>query len=129
MKTCRPFLSAAFAILAGPLCAAGGAPEAPALAVAPQNIAPTATTAGREQVNVIGEPRMAQGHPCTLWDQEDIVQLKKMLATSPGLQAELARLTKEADNTVHMPDFAGPVKLHLKANGQGELTAAGKTKP
>jgi hypothetical protein len=94
MNMCRQFLIASVAGLAGQLCAAVGAP---------QDIAPTATTGGREQVKVIGQPRMARGHPCTLWDQEDIAQLKKMLTTSPGLQAEFARLTKEMDRRIAQP--------------------------
>ena len=67
------------------------------------NIAPTAATMDRAKIEVVGQPRVAPGHPCTLWDQEDITQLKAMLGTSQALQAEVARLTKEVDRRIGQP--------------------------
>jgi hypothetical protein len=67
------------------------------LPILPQNIAATVATLRPAEVEVVGQPRTTKGHPCTLWDQEDVAQLKKLLATSPGLQAEFVRLKQQMD--------------------------------
>ncbi len=33
---------------------------------------------------VIGEPRKATGHPCTIWDKQDLARFKKEIATYPA---------------------------------------------
>ena len=65
--------------------------------VSAANIAPTIATAVREKVEVFGEPRMTKGHPCTLWDKEDIAHYKEMLKTSKELQIQLAELKDRMD--------------------------------
>ncbi|PTX95332.1 hypothetical protein DB345_13735 [Spartobacteria bacterium LR76] len=63
----------------------------------PANIAPTAATSGEAPVQVHGEPRMAQGHPNTLWDQQDIDELKAQIPTNQALQEDLDRLKTRLD--------------------------------
>ena len=84
------------------------APTAPAVTVAgydavmlPANIASTVRTG--KQIEVFGEPRMSKGHPCTLWDQEDIDLLKKNLKTDKRLQDELSRLKADMDKRIAAP--------------------------
>jgi hypothetical protein len=67
------------------------------------SIAPTAATMDRGDVEVTGQPRMSKGHPCTLWDQEDIARLQKQLATCQPLQEEFAKLKKEMDRRIAQP--------------------------
>jgi hypothetical protein len=69
----------------------------------PAFIAPTAVTAREGNVAVVGQPRMAKGHPCTLWDQEDVDRLKGMLQTSKALQEEYARLKADMDKRIAQP--------------------------
>ena len=70
--------------------------------VNPANIAPTpATRAGT--VEVYGQPRMTKGHPCTVWDQEDIDHYKEMLKTSKELQVKLAEIKKRIDDRMADP--------------------------
>ena len=60
----------------------------------PANLVPTGASAAEDKVEVVGQPRMTQGHPCTLWDEEDIAHYKDMLKTSQELQAQYAGLKK-----------------------------------
>jgi hypothetical protein len=69
----------------------------------PAFIAPTAATVREANVAVIGRPRMAKGHPCTLWDQEDVARLKDLLKTSKPLQEEFAKLKAEMDKRISEP--------------------------
>ena len=67
-------------------------------------------------------PRLAQGHPCTLWDKQDVAAYRGSLRTNPDLKAAFAELqtwgnarvaaplnvpahTLEADGTWTFPDF------------------------
>ena len=68
-----------------------------------QNIAPTSATAGRGPAPVIGQPRLCQGHPCTLWDKQDVARLRELLKTSPVLQQEFTRLKAEMDRRLAQP--------------------------
>lgn len=74
--------------------------DAPAL---PANIAPTAGAAAEGKVEVVGQPRVTQGHPCTLWDKEDIAHYKEMLKTSKELQIQYAGLKKAMDDRLTQP--------------------------
>jgi hypothetical protein len=74
--------------------------QAPAAAA---NIAPTAGAMAESKVEVVGQPRMTQGHPCTLWDQEDINHYKEMLKTSKELQLQYAGLKKAMDGRLRQP--------------------------
>jgi hypothetical protein len=49
----------------------------------PPMLMPTANLAARPPVAVIGKPRAAKGHPCTIWDAQDIAELKQQIATVP----------------------------------------------
>jgi hypothetical protein len=69
----------------------------------PANIAPTAGAMAGGKVEVVGEPRTTKGHPCTLWDAEDIAHFKDMLKTSKELQAQYAGLTKAMDVRITQP--------------------------
>ena len=52
---------------------------------------------------VFGKPRITQGHPCLLWDKEDIVQYRERLKTNSELKAEADRLKKWADQRTQQP--------------------------
>ena len=77
----------------------------------PANLVPTIGNMAESKVEVIGQPRMTQGHPCTLWDQEDIAHYKEMLKTSQELQGQLAGLKKAMDIRMTQPlGIPQPVK-------------------
>ncbi len=66
----------------------------------PANIAPTAATNAGAPVEVTGEPRITKGHPCTLWDQEDIDGLKARLPQSTEMQSSLDKLKTVLDRAL-----------------------------
>ncbi len=66
----------------------------------PANIAPTPATSAGAAVQVAGEPRVTKGHPCTLWDQEDIDGLKALLPNSKEMQDSLDKLKKDLDKSL-----------------------------
>ena len=68
-----------------------------------QNIAPTAGAAVTGGVKVFGEPRQTKGHPCTIWDSEDIAHYQSMLKTSPELKAQLDGLIQAMDKRITQP--------------------------
>ena len=69
----------------------------------PANIAPTTTGASSAPVEVVGQPRVTKGHPCTLWDNEDIQHFREMLKTSKELQSQLAELKAAMDARMAEP--------------------------
>jgi len=72
--------------------------------VSAANLAPTAAIADpTAKVNVVGQPRATQGHPCTLWDSEDIDHYKKMLETSKELQGQVSALKAAMDKRITEP--------------------------
>lgn len=50
-----------------------------------------------------GQPRMTQGHPCTIWDQEDITRYKEQLKGSPELKAAFDQLQAWGDKRIARP--------------------------
>lgn len=52
---------------------------------------------------VFGKPRMTQGHPCTLWDLEDIAQYKELLKTNPELKSAWEKLQAWGDKRIQEP--------------------------
>jgi hypothetical protein len=90
-------------------CAASASPA--------QTTAPSAATPA-----VNGTPRLVHGHPCTLWDTQDVAAYKASFTTDPGLKAAFEKLQAwgneriaqplnvpahklEADGTWTFPDF------------------------
>lgn len=67
------------------------------------NIALTAGAAVSGKVEVAGQPRQTKGHPCTLWDKEDIAHYQAMLNTSPELQAQFAGLKQAMNLRISRP--------------------------
>lgn len=67
------------------------------------NIAPTSGAAVSGKTEVTGEPRQTKGHPCTLWDNEDIAHYQAMLKTSPELKAQFAGLKQAMDQRMTHP--------------------------
>jgi hypothetical protein len=96
----------ALAGLATVATAQGTVPQAKATvcpaAPVPANIAPTAAQR-TEPVKVFGQPRMTKGHPCTIWDKEDIAHYKEMLKTSRELQILVAELKERMDKRIAEP--------------------------
>ncbi len=79
--------------------------------VFPANIAPTSSTPSKDPVKTFGEPRMAQGHPSTLWDQQDIAHYKELLKTNKVMQEEFAKLQTKMDARIIQPlNIAEPQK-------------------
>jgi hypothetical protein len=70
------------------------------VATDPNNLASTVPS---DKVEVFGQPRMTQGHPCTFWDQEDIDHYKEMLKTNKELQTQLADLKADIDQKISQP--------------------------
>ena len=52
---------------------------------------------------VFGKPRMTQGHPCTLWDLEDIAHYKELLKTSPELKSAWNKLHAWGERRIQEP--------------------------
>jgi hypothetical protein len=71
--------------------------------LSPADISPTTGTAAEGKVEVFGQPRVTRGHPCTLWDNEDIAHYKEMLKTSHELQIQFAGLQKAMDVRITQP--------------------------
>jgi len=69
----------------------------------PVNIAPTVAVLPHTSVQVVGQPRTTNGHPCTLWDQEDIDHLKEMLKTSKELQFQFDEMKTAMDQVIATP--------------------------
>jgi len=71
----------------------------------PEDIAPTAGTVSdpNTKITVHGQPRMTVGHPCTLWDQQDIDHLKDALKTDASLQAMVAAAKGKMDKRITEP--------------------------
>jgi hypothetical protein len=69
------------------------------------NIAPTPGTVEdpSQRVEVFGEPRMVKGHPCTLWDQQDIERYKELLKTDANMQKMLSGLIGRAEKRIKQP--------------------------
>ena len=63
----------------------------------------SAQTAAPEPAQVFGQPRMAKGHPRTIWDQEDIARYQELLKSSPELKDTLERLRTWADGRIGQP--------------------------
>ena len=64
-----------------------------------------------------GEPRMTKGHPCTLWDNEDIAHYKEMLKTSKELQAQFDGLKNAMDIRITQPVGVPPPEKTPMASG------------
>lgn len=86
-------------ILSG-FAADGGLYQAVAL---PANIGVTPATESNGNVRVVGSPRKTEGHPCTLWDQEDIDRLKTQLKKNKDLQNAFQTLQAEMDARIQQP--------------------------
>jgi len=69
----------------------------------PAFLAPTTQSNEKPSVPVVGEPRVAKGHPRTLWDQQDVDQFRAMLKTSPELAEQYAALKKAMDVRIDEP--------------------------
>ena len=67
------------------------------VATAASNIALTSGAVAEGKTEVFGESRVTTGHPCTLWDQQDIAHYKEMLKTSQELKEQFAGLKKAMD--------------------------------
>ncbi len=52
---------------------------------------------------VFGKPRLTQGHPRTLWDQEDIAHYQQLLKTTPELKAAYDQLRASGDQRIQEP--------------------------
>jgi len=78
-------------------------PEAYAMPVNANNIAPTSGAIATGNVEVYGQPRVATEHPKTIWDQVDIDHYKQMLKTSPRLRKELEALKRAMDERLTKP--------------------------
>jgi hypothetical protein len=52
---------------------------------------------------VFGKPRMTQGHPCTLWDLEDISHYKELLKANPELKSAWDKLQAWGDKRIQEP--------------------------
>ncbi len=89
--------------LAGARAEDGAAPAPAAVSTNPNNIAPTVADAPHRNVEIFGKPRVAVGHPNTMWDAEDIRDLKEMAKTSPGFRQALSDLQKTMDERIGKP--------------------------
>lgn len=84
----------------------------------PQYLMPTANLGARPTVTVLGRPRTASGHPCTIWDAEDIADLKRQIAGLPAAADAYQRCLTGCDKLVSdrlqvpdEPDYAEKPEL------------------
>ncbi|NIA21377.1 MAG: carbohydrate-binding protein [Anaerolineaceae bacterium] len=73
------------------------------VALSSANIAPTGGSAAVGETKVYGRPRQTKGHPCTIWDSQDIEHYKEMLKTSQELQKQYRGLVSSMDERMKMP--------------------------
>jgi len=52
---------------------------------------------------VNGTPRLASGHPCTLWDNQDVADCRASFTTNPGLKAAFEELQAWGNKRVAEP--------------------------
>jgi oligo-alginate lyase len=71
--------------------------------VLPSDIAPTAATQAPASVQVVDQPRQSVGHPCTLWDQQDVDTFRKKLSSDKALQDNLAAIQARTDKRIGEP--------------------------
>ena len=69
----------------------------------PADVAPTTGSLAEGRITVRGQPRVTKGHPCTLWDREDIAHYQQMLKDSNELRAQYAGLRKALDERMAQP--------------------------
>src|SRR5438552_406504 len=67
--------------------------------VNPAAIAPTPATVddSGHVPEVTGQPRQAQGHPCTLWDQQDLERYRKMMSSNEEMKQLSTKLIADAE--------------------------------
>jgi hypothetical protein len=75
------------------LCTLGAASALPA-----QSTVPSPAEAAAK-----GTPRQATGHPCTLWDNQDVAAYRATFATNPGLKAAFEELQAWGNKRVAEP--------------------------
>lgn len=60
------------------------------------------------KVEVIGEPRVAEGHPCTIWDKQSIAEIKAQIAEFPkareAYESIVAYCDKAIEKKMSVPD-------------------------
>ncbi len=89
----------------------------------------TLSTSYQETVKVVGSPRIYKGHPCTLWDQEDVDRLKSVISTETALQERLSRLRTDmvekriGPAAVERDPATQTISIHLKAGAKTEFAA------
>ncbi len=77
----------------------------------PADVAPTSGSVAEGAVEVRGRPRVTEGHPCTLWDAEDIARYRKLMETSAELRKQYAGLKQGMDERIARPvNVPEPVK-------------------
>ncbi|MGA2244214.1 MAG: hypothetical protein ABSH48_04355 [Verrucomicrobiota bacterium] len=92
-----------------------------------QTAAPSAAAAA-----VRGAPRLASGHPCTLWDNQDVAAYRASLSTDPGLKAAFEELQAWGNKRVAEPlnvpahQLAADGTWNFPAFKRGYQDAAGK---
>jgi hypothetical protein len=83
----------------------------------------TPNLGARPPVPVIGTPRKAAGHPCTIWDAEDIAELKRQIAEVPAAKDAFQRCVAFCEQAV-----AKPVQVPEKPDDDTDkAVAAGHT--
>lgn len=88
-----------------------GVKAAETLAGGPNDIAPTVATAPHHEVKAAGAPRVAAGHPNTLWDQTDIERMKALLRTNAAFRTLVGDLKSRMDERIGKPiDVPPPQK-------------------
>ena len=71
--------------------------------VLPANIAPTAANPPATAAPVIGQAHEVKGHPCTLWDADDIAYYKELLKKNQPFQEQFKALRDAMDKRITGP--------------------------
>ncbi|MBN2583379.1 MAG: heparinase II/III family protein [Planctomycetes bacterium] len=73
------------------------------IAPSANSISPTSGSAAVGETAVYGQPRQTEGHPCTIWDKEDIEHYQAMLKTSTVLNEQYEGLAAAMDTRMTQP--------------------------
>lgn len=66
-------------------------------------VMPTANLGLRPEIKVHGQPRKAEGFPCTIWDKQDIAELKQQIATVPAAKDAYERCLAFCEQAIAEP--------------------------
>ncbi len=78
------------------------------------SIAVTDDAVSGKETKVYGEPRVSKGHPCTIWDSEDVQHYRSMMKTSTVLAEQVEAMCRGLDERMNEPVGVPPPRKNDK---------------